>query len=186
METSFEIIFWDVPEKLCEFWDKMLGLVGDGLVGREVCLTSHDLVFRASQIEKKHVMDVWSRIFYVNLASLLGNPSFFRQLRTLLEEGFPPVPTSTAKRSTAQQFFLMVCISGSYLLNFKQCHLSIFSSHEQVSSMIMTCLCDEEYTKMLGQSTVRAIWIENTYCLLQSVASFQLPGASFEMICKAH
>ena len=47
MEAFFEIIFWDVPEKLCEFWQDAW-LVRDGLVGTDICSTSHDLVFQAS------------------------------------------------------------------------------------------------------------------------------------------
>ena len=35
MEASFEIIFWDVPKKLYEFWQGAW-LVGDGLVGRDM------------------------------------------------------------------------------------------------------------------------------------------------------
>ena len=49
MEASFEIIFWDVPEKIYEFLQDAW-LVGDGLVGRDIGLTSHDLVFQASQM----------------------------------------------------------------------------------------------------------------------------------------
>ena len=49
MKASFEIIFWDVPEKLCQFWQDAW-LVGDDLIGTDVCLTSHDVVFRASQM----------------------------------------------------------------------------------------------------------------------------------------
>ena len=101
-------------------------------------------------------MDMCPRIFDVDLVSLLENPSFLRQPRTLLE-GYPWAPTSAAKRSNAQQvFLLMVCISGSYLLNFTECHLSIFSLHGQINSMIMTCLIDGEYIKMSGRSAVTA------------------------------
>ena len=115
---------------------------------------------------------MWSGIFYVDLASFLGNSSFLRQLRTLLE-GYPRAPSSTVKRPTAQQFFLMVCISGSYLLDFTVCHLSTFSPHGQINSVIMTCLSDGEYIKMPGGNAVRQIWIGNTYCLVQSVTTFQ-------------
>ena len=43
-------------------------------------------------------MDVGPRISDVNLANLLWNPSFLRELKTLLE-GYPQIPTSTSKRS---------------------------------------------------------------------------------------
>ena len=120
-------------------------------------------------------MDVWPRICDADLANLLGNLRFLRQQRTLLE-GYPRTPTSTAKRSTVHQFSLMVWTCDSYLLDFTKCHLSIFSSHGQVSSMIMTCLSDGEYIKMSGRSAVRVIWIGNAYCLLPSVATFQSLG----------
>ena len=48
-------------------------------------------------------MDVWPRFFDVNLANLLGNPSFFRQLRTLLE-GYTRVPTSTERDPLPNSF----------------------------------------------------------------------------------
>ena len=116
-------------------------------------------------------MDVWPRIFDVDLASLLGNPSFLRQLRTLLE-GYPQAPTSTAKRSTAQQVFF----DGmhQWLIFVKLYWMPpIFSSHGQVNSMIMTCLSDGEYIRMSGRKAVRATWIGSTYYLLQSVTTFQ-------------
>ena len=49
MEASFENIFWDVSEKLYEFWQDAC-LVEDGLVEGDICLTSHDLVFQARQM----------------------------------------------------------------------------------------------------------------------------------------
>ena len=71
MVTSFEIIFWDDPENLCESL-KYAWLVYNGSVGTDLCYTSEDLVFRASQIWKKHVVDVWPRIFGVDLTNLFG------------------------------------------------------------------------------------------------------------------
>ena len=35
MEASFDIIFWDVPENLCEYWQNA-GLIGHDLVGRDM------------------------------------------------------------------------------------------------------------------------------------------------------
>ena len=49
MEASFKSLFLDVPENLCEFWQDAW-LVLDGFVERDVCSTSHDLVFPASQM----------------------------------------------------------------------------------------------------------------------------------------
>ena len=49
-------------------------------------------------------MDMWSAIFVADLANLFENPSFLRQLKTLLE-GYPGAPTATANRSTAQYLF---------------------------------------------------------------------------------
>ena len=95
-------------------------------------------------------------MFDIDLASLSRSPSFLRQLRTL-PEGYPQVPTSTAKISTAQQFLFMVCTSGSDFLDDTKCHLSMYSSHEHVKSMIMTCLSDGEYIEMSGPSAMRAI-----------------------------
>ena len=45
--------------------------------------------------------------------------------------------------------------------------------HGQVTSMVMTCLSDGEYLKMLGQSMVRAICIGNTSFFLTSATTFQ-------------
>ena len=49
MEAHFESLFWDVPENLCEFWQGAW-LIGDGIVEKDICSTSHDLVFQASQM----------------------------------------------------------------------------------------------------------------------------------------
>ena len=49
MQAYFESLFWNVPENLCEFWQGAW-LIGDGIVEKDICSTSHDLVFQASQM----------------------------------------------------------------------------------------------------------------------------------------
>ena len=57
MEASFDIIVSDVPRNVCEFWPDPW-LVGDESVGGDICSTSHNLVFWASQMYKEHVLGV--------------------------------------------------------------------------------------------------------------------------------
>ena len=54
MEASFEIIFWDVPEKLCELWQDAW-LIGDDLVGRGICLTSQQCLLAMLEKWKRSV-----------------------------------------------------------------------------------------------------------------------------------
>lgn len=49
MEASFDIIVSDVPRNICEFWPDPW-LVGDDSVGEDICSTSHNLMFWASQM----------------------------------------------------------------------------------------------------------------------------------------
>ena len=59
--------------------------------------------FVLAKCKKNRSWMLWPRSFDVDLANLLGNACFLRQLRILLQE-YPWVPTSTAKRSTVEQF----------------------------------------------------------------------------------
>ena len=113
----------------------------------------HSLEFLASQIQKEDFIDVDPSVLVELFSSLFPNPSFLRVIGKLFAQ-WPLAPTSTANKSTLHPLDDIIVERGVYFPSFTECHVSIFSSQGQVSSIMMILFKELEYMTISGRRVV--------------------------------